>query len=66
MLNILLVTDPAVLVLNQLTGIHLSQEVSSLSGHTSSYMVKHQICARVDHRLSAITSTRCASQHAPL
>ena len=29
---------------NQLTGIHLSQAESSLSGHTSIYMVKHQIC----------------------
>ena len=29
---------------NKLTGIHLSQAESSLSGHTSIYMVKHQIC----------------------
>ena len=29
---------------NQLTGIHLSQAESPLSGHTSIYMVKHQIC----------------------
>ena len=33
---------------NQLTGIHLSQAESSLSGHTSIYMVKHQIC-KVPH-----------------
>ena len=44
---------------NQLTGIHLSQAESSLSGHTSIYMVKHQISTRVVHGSSAIASTGC-------
>ena len=39
---------------NQLTGIHLSQTESFLSGHTSIYMVKLQISTRVVHRSSAI------------
>ena len=46
---------------NQLTGIHLSQTESSLSGHTSIYMVKHQISTRVVHRSSAIAPTGCWS-----
>ena len=55
---------------NQLTGIHLSQTESSLSGHTSIYMVKHQICTRVVglHGSSAIASTGCwsPSMHRPV
>ena len=48
-LNIDLVTDPCSSCTNQLTGIHLSIAESSLSGHTSIYMVKHQISTRVEH-----------------
>ena len=61
MLNIVFVTGNRSSCTNQLTGIHLSPAESSLSGHTSIYMVKHQICTRVVHGSSAIASTGCWS-----
>ena len=54
MLNIVFVFTHRNSCTNQLTGIHLSHTESSLSGHTSIYMVKLQIFTRVVGRTSAI------------
>ena len=65
-LNIPFATAPGSSCTNQLTGIHLSPAGSSLSGHTSIYMVKHQICTRVKrtvvhHYIHSLCIPACTS-----